>query len=133
MEGVFSVTGDSGRVESIATCTAEETEEKCCYHLIVVPAFAFTRLTGTKNGRAPFPPDKSLGIVRVEHLKIKRDTYQGVGHRYFNLLVKKHRLLGGYSAPFREDTVSCSALRSVYLSKLKLLRMYIALPYAERG
>ena len=70
-----------------------------------------------------------LSIVRVEHLKIKRDTYQGVGHRYFNLLVKKHRLLGGYSAPFREDTVSCSALRSVYLSKLKLLRMYIALPY----
>ena len=29
MEGVFSVTGDSGRVESIATCTAGETEEKC--------------------------------------------------------------------------------------------------------
>ena len=70
-----------------------------------------------------------LGIVRVEHLKIKRDIYL-LGHRYFNLLVKKHRLLG---APFREDTVSCSALRSVYLSKLKLLRMCIALPYAERG
>ena len=29
MEGVFSVTGDSGRVESIATCRAGETEEKC--------------------------------------------------------------------------------------------------------
>ena len=29
VEGVFSVTGDSGRVESIATCRAGETEEKC--------------------------------------------------------------------------------------------------------
>ena len=84
----------------------------CCYHLFVVPAFAFTGLTETENCRsrqAPFLRVNPLGIVRAKHLQIKKEAYDIGSSTY---LQGKLDLLTDLALPLgirEEDTTSCSA------------------------